>query len=84
MTIIMVCVTIAVILLTGALIWILFNKIFFQDEGFWHDHFEKQYKWKSQTLKEQYDREYDKKLKDETTKILMEFYEKDKGKEDKE
>lgn len=83
LTIIIVCATLAVVLLTGALGWVLFNKIFFQDEGYWQYRYQREYEQKVENLKKQYDREYEKKLKDETTKILIEFYEKDK-KENKE
>lgn len=64
-------------------VWLVYNKIFHEDYGYWHDRFQKEYEMRSEQLKRSLKAEFDAKLQEETAKILTEFYEKDKRKDNK-
>lgn len=63
--------------------WIMYNKAFHDEWGYWHDYFQKIYNIELENAKIKMECEYEEQLKNETTKILSEFYENDKRKDDK-
>ena len=62
-------------------VWLAYNKIFHDERGYWHDYFRKKYNAKLENVKREMKCEYEELLKNETTKILSEFYESDNRKD---